>query len=113
MDCREFGSLTKDFIFDDINDTKKIKEYIEHARICKECRDELEVIYSMHRSLGDVMGPDGKDTSADYMKELEEIDEYYMNLFKREKGRKALLFAACALIILIIVIAAFCLLREI
>lgn len=108
MDCREFGSLTKDFIFDDIKDKRVIKEYLEHARECRECYDELEVTYSMYRSLGDIMGPDGKDDSADYIMELKEINNYYDDLFSKEKRNKIINIVVIIIIIVVVVIGVLC-----
>lgn len=105
MDCREFGSLTKDFIFDDIKDKKVIKGYLEHARECSECYEELEVTYSMHRSLGDVMGPDGKDDSSDYIQELKEIHDYYEELFAKERRSKIIHAAVIVAIVWAVVVA--------
>lgn len=113
MDCREFGLLTKDFIFDNIRDNKVIKEYLEHAKTCKDCHDELEVVYSMFRSLGDVMGPDGKDESADYVRELLQINEYYEEEFKLVKQSKRLRMIIVLIILIIVIIAGICLLLEI
>lgn len=113
MDCREFGLLTKDFIFDNIRDNKIIMEYLEHAKVCEDCHDELEVTYSMFRSLGDVAGPDGKDESADYMNELSQINEYYEEEFQREKRIKILKVSVAIIILVIGIIAGICLLLEI
>lgn len=113
MDCREYGLLTKDFIFDNIRDNKIIKEYLEHAKNCKDCHDELEVVYSMYRSLGDVMGPDGKDESADYMQELIQINEYYEEEFKLENQSRRLKMIIVLIIFIILIIAGICLFFEI
>lgn len=112
MDCREFGLLTKDFIFDNIRDNRIIKEYLEHAKNCSECHDELEVVYSMFRSLGDVMGPDGKDESADYIHELLQINEYYEEEFKLEKQSRRLRIIIVIIIFIILIIAGVCLFLE-
>lgn len=112
MDCREFGLLTKDFIFDNIRDNKIIKEYLNHAQACKDCHDELEVTYSMFRSLGDVAGPNGKDDSADYIAELLRINEYYEEQFKLERHSKRLRIFFAFVIFIILMIAGACLFLE-
>ena len=85
MDCREFSTYTKAFIYSEITDNKIIKQYMEHARECSDCADELEVIYSMHRALGDIQDPDGNDNSSDYISELKEIFVFYDDKIYNQK----------------------------
>lgn len=113
MNCREFGALTKDFIFDEIKDKKIVMEYLIHAEECKDCYEELEVTYSMHRALGDIQGPDGKEYSSDYVNELKQISEYYHELIKKERRSKYLRILAVILILILVGVAGICLLFEI
>lgn len=113
MNCREFSVLTKAFIFDEIEDKKVIMEYLMHARECKECYEELEVTYSMYRSLGDIQGPDGNEYSSDYVNELKQISEYYNELVKSERRNKYLHVLVIIIIIVLAVVAGICLLFEI
>lgn len=85
MDCRFFSKITKDFIFNKINDKKVLSEYIEHAEECEECREELEILYSMHRALGDIMGPYGDDENSDYNMELEQLINIYNDMIETDK----------------------------
>ena len=111
MECREFSSYMKDFIFDKL-DIETSSKFVDHARKCKSCFEELEVVYSMHRALGDVMGPNGKDDTSDYISELNEIFDYYDNI--RENNKKNFCFKIAVIILFsfVILLAISCFIFE-
>lgn len=101
MNCREFGSLTKTFVYGEITDNKIIQQYMAHAKECADCYDDLEVIYSMHRALGDIQGPGGDDDSSDYIEELKSIFSYYEQIALAEKTDAQVRLIVCVGIMLI------------
>jgi hypothetical protein len=111
MDCREFSSHMKDFIFDKLDDETSTC-FVDHAKNCRSCYDELEVVYSMHRSLGDIMGPNGKDDTSDYVSELNDIFDYYYNLRNTNKKKVYLKIVVIVIFSIIIILSLLCFLFE-
>ena len=54
MECKDFQKLINDFIFDKIEYSEDLKEFLNHAKTCKNCGEELELYYTIRRGLGDV-----------------------------------------------------------
>ena len=73
MECKDFQKLINDFIFDKIEYSEDLKEFLNHAKICKNCGEELELYYTIRRGLGDVKAPDDSEESVDATQELENI----------------------------------------
>lgn len=93
MECKDFQKLINDFIFDKIEYSEDLKEFLNHAKTCKNCGEELELYYTIRRGLGDVKAPDGSEESVDATQELENIINFMMNILKnKEKERKQPLF---------------------
>ena len=57
MECKDFQKLINDFIFDKIEYSEDLKEFLNHAKTCKNCGEELELYYTIRRGLGDVKAP--------------------------------------------------------
>ena len=112
MDCREFSSLMKDFIFDKIEDNDTALHFVEHAKQCDACFEELEVVYSMYRALGDIMGPDGKDDTSDYVAEIHELFDYYDGIIYEKNKSKKIRIAVIVVFIFIITISLICFVIE-
>lgn len=90
MDCKKFQELINDFIFDKIEYSDEMEEFLEHSKICKECKEELELYYSIFRGLEDVASPDDSDEIRDPNSELNIIIGFYDDYFmKRKIMRKA------------------------
>ena len=73
MDCTRFQELINDFIFDKIDYSDDLKEFLEHAKTCKSCNEELSLYYTIHRGLGDIPAPEGSEEGADTEEELDNI----------------------------------------
>ena len=106
MECREFQNLIHDFIFDKIEYTDELEEFIEHARTCKKCREDLELYYLINRGLGDVPAPDnsGEDVGDD--QELEDIFSFYDEWFTKQKKQKwatKISIVVCGIIVICII----------
>ena len=112
MDCREFSSYMKDFIFDKIEDNNIAISFIEHARECKQCYEELEVVYSMHRALGDIMGPNGKDDTSDYVSEIKELFDYYDGIKLEKIKNKRIKIGVIIIFIIIVILSILCFIVE-
>ena len=81
MECKDFQKLINDFIFDKIEYSEDLKEFLNHAKTCKNCGEELELYYTIRRGLGDVKAPDGSEESVDATQELENIINFYDEYF--------------------------------
>ena len=81
MECKDFQKLINDFIFDKIEYSEDLKEFLNHAKTCKNCGEELELYYTIRRGLGDVKAPDGSEESVDATQELENIINFYDELY--------------------------------
>ena len=53
MTCLEFTTKINDFNYDRIDDEQTLAEFIEHQEECNECREELELYYTLHKGLED------------------------------------------------------------
>lgn len=111
MECKQFQELINDFIFDKIEYSDELEEFLAHYKTCNSCKEELELYYSIFRGMEDVPAPDDSDEIRDSNSELNVIinfyDEYYA---KRKIMRKAgkisgLIFAA---MILCTIVYVFC-----
>lgn len=85
MNCESFQERIRDFIFDKIEYSEDLEEFLLHAQECADCREELELYYTIHRGLGDVEPPVETDTPMTAEDELKYIFEYYIDYFKKEK----------------------------
>ena len=88
MECRKFQELIHDFIFDKIEYSDDLENFIEHARTCQNCKEELELYYMLHRGLGDIDAPYDDDEIMDNETELEHIFGFYDEIFFKQKKMK-------------------------
>lgn len=85
MNCQEFQSRINDFIFDKIEYSDEIETFLNHAKECPTCSEELSLYYSIRRGLGDLQAPDARTEGTDALQELESIKKYYDDLFRKRK----------------------------
>ena len=83
MNCTKFLSLIDDFIYDKIEYSDDLEEFIEHAKTCNNCREELELYYTIHRGLGDIDSPSDND-DGNFANELESIITFYEEIFEKQ-----------------------------
>ena len=88
MDCKKFQELINDFIFDKIEYSDELEEFLEHSKTCKECKEELELYYSIFRGMDDVPSPDESDEIRDSNSELAIIMGFYDDYFSKRKIMK-------------------------
>lgn len=88
MDCKKFQGLINDFIFDKIEYSDDLEEFLEHSKTCKSCKEEMEFYYSIFRGLEDVPAPDDSDEIRDSNSELEVIISFYDEYFQKQKIMK-------------------------
>lgn len=85
MDCELFQKKIRDFIFDKIEYSEELEEFLLHAKECDNCWEELELYYTIHRGLEDIEPPVETDTPMTSEDELKYIFEYYIEYFEKEK----------------------------
>ncbi len=85
MDCKTFQERINDFIFDRIEYSEDLEEFLEHAKNCESCNEELSLYYTIHRGLGDAPNPNESDELMEPEKELENIFSFYDEYFNKQK----------------------------
>ena len=83
MTCEKFQKLINDFVFDKLDDSEFLEEFVEHAKQCKECKEDLELYYSVRRGFGDTECPIETDEMLEPNIELEYVLEFYEKHFKK------------------------------
>ncbi len=81
MECKDFQKLINDFIFDKIEYSEDLKEFLNHAKTCKNCGEELELYYNI----------------------INFYDEYFEKQRKRKKAAIISVIIAMLMIIFVIV----------
>lgn len=84
MNCELFQKRIRDFIWDKIEYSEDLEEFLLHAKQCDECREELELYYTIYRGLEDVQPPIETDKPMTAREELEYIFKYYSEYFDKE-----------------------------
>lgn len=84
MDCKTFQELINDFIFDKIEYSDDLEEFLCHAKECKNCNEELELYYTIHRGLGDAPAPVENDEMMSFEDELNNIFSFYDEHFEKQ-----------------------------
>lgn len=87
MECKEFQKKINDFIFDKMNDSSEIEDFLKHYKNCADCKDELRLYYVVRRGLGDVESPMEEEV-CDAKEELDTLISYYEDLFRMQKIRR-------------------------
>ena len=89
MDCKSFQELIYDFIYDKIEYSEDLEEFLEHAGTCESCNEELVLYYTIHRGLGDVPAPEfTNEEGNDCEQELKDIISFYDEIFYKQKIMK-------------------------
>ena len=105
MKCEEFNRLLPKFI-DDTLESEYYDEFVNHAKECYDCRDELEIHYMIRVGLERIENDSGK--SFDIRGELENRLSEYENradlIFKRNVYKNVIVALAeiCAVAVSII-----------
>ena len=69
MDCKQVQELVLPYIRREL-DEKELEKFIEHIQTCEECREELEIYFTIHFALQKL--DDEKNGTYDIKKMLEE-----------------------------------------
>lgn len=85
MNCELFQTKIRDFVFDKIEYSEDLEEFLLHAKECDNCMEELELYYTIHRGLEDIEPPVETDMTMTVEEELDYIFEYYFDYFRKEK----------------------------
>ena len=88
MDCKRFQELINDFIYDRIEYSQDLEEFLGHAKNCNSCNEELSLYYTIHRGLGDVQSPTGIEEVQDCNQELKDIMSFYEEYFYKQRFMK-------------------------
>ncbi|MBQ8799899.1 MAG: zf-HC2 domain-containing protein [Lachnospiraceae bacterium] len=101
MDCKRALELITQFINGQLN-AEETQAFLDHIDSCPECREELEVTYSLMTALKQL--DEDTDLSENYSEELnEKIEVCYLNELKRKRScarRRALLAVVIVLLVL-------------
>ena len=103
MECLKFQQLINDFIYDKIEYSDDLEEFLQHAKECKSCNEDLNLYYSIHRGLGDVDAPVESEEKEDVNKELENIKAFYEDFFTKQKSMKKAGRISIAVFLLVII----------
>lgn len=82
MTCLEAQSMITTFIEEKLDD-EQLEEFIHHMRECSDCKEELEVYYTL--MVGMKQLDNNEQLSNNFAKELEEQLSYYENRIKGQK----------------------------
>lgn len=90
MNCREAQSKLTNYI-DHKLDTEETKDFIEHVRVCADCKEELEIYYIL--LVGMRRLDEGLELGVDFQKKLwEEMDAQYAAILRQKKRQSAARF---------------------
>ena len=101
MDCKKVMELMTQFINDRL-DAEDVQAFLDHIDSCPECREELEVNYSLMTAMKQL--DEDIDLSDNYIEELnEKIETCYLDELKRKRSctrRRILLAVVVVLLVL-------------
>lgn len=101
MDCKRAMELITQFINGQIS-AEDTQAFLDHIDSCPECREELEVTYSLMTAMKQL--DEDTDLSDNYIEELnEKIETCYLDELKRKRScarRRALLAVVIFLLVL-------------
>ncbi|MDD6036222.1 MAG: zf-HC2 domain-containing protein [Lachnospiraceae bacterium] len=102
MDCKRAMELITLFINAQLN-SEDTEAFLNHIEDCAECREELEVNYSLMTAMKQL--DEGTDLSDNYIDELNhKIEKCYLDELKRKRScsrRRALLAVVVVLLVFI------------
>ena len=85
MDCKRAQELITAFINEQLKDDDEMKAFLEHMDECAECREELEVTYSLLTAMKQL--DEGTDLSDNYIAELnQKIETCYIEGLKKKRS---------------------------
>ena len=101
MDCKRVMELMTQFINGQLN-TEDVEAFLNHVESCPECREELEVNYSLMTAMKQL--DEDTDLSDNYIEELnQKITACYIEEWKRKRAcarRRAMLVFVVLLLVL-------------
>ncbi len=101
MDCKRVMELIAQFINGQLN-VEDTQAFLDHIDSCPECREELEVTYSLMTAMKQL--DEDTDLSDNYIEELnEKIETCYLDELKRKRScarRRVLLAVVIVLLVL-------------
>ena len=84
MDCKRVMELMTQFINEQL-DAEYVQAFLDHIDSCPECREELEVNYSLMTAMKQL--DEDIDLSDDYIAELDQkIETCYLDELKRKRS---------------------------
>lgn len=87
MDCKQAQGLITAFINDQLNDSEELQAFLEHVEGCKECKEELEVTYSLVTAMKQLDA--GEDLSDNFIADLnDKIAECYLEMYRKRRSAK-------------------------
>ena len=85
MDRKRAQGLITAFINEQLKDEDEMKAFLEHMDECAECREELEVTYSLLTAMKQL--DEGTDLSDNYIAELnQKIETCYIEGLKKKRS---------------------------
>ncbi len=100
MDCKRVMELMTQFINERL-DAEDVQAFLDHIDSCPECREELEVNYSLMTAMKQL--DEGTDLSDNYIEELnKKIEECYLDELKRKRScvRRRIMLGVVVLLLL-------------
>lgn len=84
MDCKKAMELMTQFINEQL-DSDDVQAFLDHIDSCPECREELEVTYSLMTAMKQL--DEDTDLSDNYIEELnQKIETCYLDELKRKRS---------------------------
>lgn len=84
MDCKRAMELMTQFINESL-DAEDVQAFLDHIDSCPECREELEVTYSLMTAMKQL--DEDTDLSDNYIEELnQKIETCYLDELKRKRS---------------------------
>jgi len=103
MDCKKAQGLITAFINEQLNDDEELQAFLAHVEHCAECREELEVTYSLLTAMKQL--DEDTDLSDDYIADLnQKIEGCYIERLKKKRSlarRRAVLVILIMLLLLL------------
>lgn len=99
MDCKRVMELMRQFINEQLDDGD-VQAFLDHIDSCPECREELEVNYSLMTAMKQL--DEDIDLSDDYIEELnQKIETCYLDELKRKRScvRRRILLGVVVLLL--------------
>ena len=101
MDCKRAMELMTQFINESL-DAEDVQAFLDHIDSCPECREELEVNYSLMTAMKQL--DEDADLSDNYIEELnQKIETCYLDELKRKRSctRRRILLAVVVILLVL------------